>query len=59
MQNDFSKALKNPDLGLMDKIDDFAIPLYYEEMRADCIESQVNMKFAKYKIIIYCKFVLI
>lgn len=43
----------------MDKIDDFAIPLYYEEMRADCIESQVNMKFAKYKIMIYYKFILI
>ncbi|XP_016921594.2 ras GTPase-activating-like protein IQGAP1 isoform X1 [Apis cerana] len=49
-RNDFSKALKNPDLGLMDKIDDFAIPLYYEEMRADCIESQNVLSYNDIKV---------
>lgn len=43
-QDDFYKALKNPSLGLIGKIDDFAMPLYYEEMKIDRSESQVETK---------------
>ena len=38
---EFYKILMNPNLGLSDNIDEFAIPLYYEEMKIDCIESKV------------------
>ncbi|CAL7946505.1 unnamed protein product [Xylocopa violacea] len=45
-QNDFRKALKNPYLGLTEKIDDFAIPLYYEEMKVDRIESEKDLSYS-------------
>ncbi|OAD59074.1 Ras GTPase-activating-like protein IQGAP1 [Eufriesea mexicana] len=44
-RNDFYKVLKSPDLGLTEKIDDFAIPLYYEEMKVDRIESQNDLSY--------------
>ncbi|XP_017888182.1 ras GTPase-activating-like protein IQGAP1 isoform X2 [Ceratina calcarata] len=45
-RDEFCKALKNPDLGLMEKIDEFAIPLYYEEMRVDRVESQNDLSYS-------------
>lgn len=43
LKKDFCDALKNPKLELIKQIDDFAIPLYYEEMKIDRMESQVKM----------------
>ncbi|CAK9799762.1 Ras GTPase-activating-like protein IQGAP1 [Anthophora plagiata] len=45
-RNDFSKILKSPNLGLTEKIDDFAIPLYYEEMKIDRVESQSDLSYS-------------
>lgn len=50
VRNDFNEVLKSPDLGLREKIDDFALPLYYEEMKIDRIESQVKIEYVRYKI---------
>lgn len=39
---EFYKSLMDPNLGLNDNIDEFSIPLYYEEMKIDCTESKVK-----------------
>ena len=41
-RQDFYKTLMDPNLGLNDNIDEFAIPLYYEEMKIDYTESKVT-----------------
>lgn len=41
-QEDLMRALTNPSLGLAYCVDDFAAPLYYEEMKIDRIESEVR-----------------
>ncbi|XP_029050274.2 ras GTPase-activating-like protein IQGAP1 [Osmia bicornis bicornis] len=46
LKKDFSDALKNPKLGLIKQIDDFAIPLYYEEMKIDRMESQNDLSYS-------------
>lgn len=43
MQFEFYDALRNSSLELSDRIDEFAMPLYYEEMKVDRMESQVTM----------------
>ncbi|XP_033341426.2 ras GTPase-activating-like protein IQGAP1 [Megalopta genalis] len=43
---DFNDALKNIDLGLSDRINEFAIPLYYEEMKADRTESRNDLSYS-------------
>ena len=40
---EFYEALKNPQLGLYRFIDEFAAPLYYEEMKLDRLESEVRV----------------
>lgn len=40
----FYKALQSPCLGLSDYIDEFAFPLYYEEMKEDRAISQVKSR---------------
>uniref|UniRef100_A0A0C9RMV3 IQGAP1 protein n=1 Tax=Fopius arisanus TaxID=64838 RepID=A0A0C9RMV3_9HYME len=42
---DFYKALTDPDLGLHNHIDSFAIPLYFEEMKIDHLESRANISY--------------
>ncbi|XP_033210310.1 ras GTPase-activating-like protein IQGAP1 isoform X3 [Belonocnema kinseyi] len=42
---EFSKTLMDPNLGLNDNIDEFSIPLYYEEMKIDCTESKKNVSY--------------
>lgn len=39
---EFLDALKNPYLGLSHLVDEYALPLYYEEMKIDRLESEVN-----------------
>ncbi|XP_076391557.1 ras GTPase-activating-like protein IQGAP1 isoform X1 [Megachile rotundata] len=46
LKNEFSEALKSPKLGLIEQIDDFAIPLYYEEMKIDRTESQNDLSYS-------------
>ncbi|XP_050481598.1 ras GTPase-activating-like protein IQGAP1 isoform X1 [Bombus huntii] len=46
VRDDFYEVLKKPDLGLREKIDDFALPLYYEEMKIDRIESQNDLSYS-------------
>ncbi|XP_078048629.1 ras GTPase-activating-like protein IQGAP1 [Augochlora pura] len=43
---DFNDALKNIDLGLSDRINEFAMPLYYEEMKVDRAESQNDLSYS-------------
>ncbi|XP_043257073.1 ras GTPase-activating-like protein IQGAP1 [Colletes gigas] len=45
VQSEFYDALRNPSLGLCDKIEEFAMPLYYEEMNADRMESQKTLSY--------------
>ncbi|XP_031839391.1 ras GTPase-activating-like protein IQGAP1 [Nomia melanderi] len=45
-QNEFYNVLRNPDLGVSDRIDDFAMPLYYEEMKVDQTESQNDLSYS-------------
>ncbi|KAK9298625.1 hypothetical protein QLX08_008104 [Tetragonisca angustula] len=45
-RNDFYEVLKKPDLELTEKIDDFALPLYYEEMKVDRIDSQNDLSYS-------------
>lgn len=47
LQNEFYDTLRNPNFGLSDRIDEFALPLYYEEMKVDRLESQVKLKRKK------------
>lgn len=44
-QKEFFEALKNPDLGLSHYVDEYALPLYYEEMKIDRLESEVKYFF--------------
>lgn len=37
----FCETILNPNLELYNDIDEFALPLYFEEMKIDCTESQV------------------
>ncbi|KZC12883.1 Ras GTPase-activating-like protein IQGAP1 [Dufourea novaeangliae] len=46
VKNEFYNALRNPELGLSDRIDEFAMPLYYEEMKVDRTESQNDLSFS-------------
>lgn len=41
----FCEALLNPSLGLLNKVDEFALPLYFEEMKIDCSESQRSVSY--------------
>lgn len=50
VRDDFYEVLKKSYLGLREKIDDFALPLYYVEMKIDRIESQVKLEYVRYKI---------
>ncbi|XP_031782642.1 ras GTPase-activating-like protein IQGAP1 [Nasonia vitripennis] len=45
-ENDFHKALTNPRLGIFHHIDEFAIPLYYEEMKIDRTESKTDLAYS-------------
>ncbi|XP_076245101.1 ras GTPase-activating-like protein IQGAP1 [Calliopsis andreniformis] len=45
-QNEFYNALRNPNLELSDKINEFAMPLYYEEMKIDRLESQNDLSYS-------------
>ncbi|XP_012270076.1 ras GTPase-activating-like protein IQGAP1 [Orussus abietinus] len=44
--NDFYKAVSSTDLVLNDHFDEFAIPLYYEEMKIDRMESQKDISYS-------------
>ncbi|KAG7199806.1 hypothetical protein KM043_000468 [Ampulex compressa] len=44
-REDFSEVLRHPDFGLVDRVDDVAIPLYYEEMRIDRAESGNDLSY--------------
>ncbi|XP_054010124.1 ras GTPase-activating-like protein IQGAP1, partial [Hylaeus anthracinus] len=46
VQSEFYDALRNPSLGLLDRIDEFAMPLYYEEMKVDRMESQNDLSYS-------------
>lgn len=41
-ESDFHRAITNPNLGVADLVEEFAIPLFYHEMKVDYIESQVS-----------------
>jgi hypothetical protein len=41
-EKEFYEALINPQLGISHLIDNFAIPLYFEEMKIDRNESKVG-----------------
>lgn len=41
----FSKILRSPCLGISHHIDEFAVPLYYQEMKEDRLESKVKERF--------------
>ncbi|XP_015599510.1 ras GTPase-activating-like protein IQGAP1 [Cephus cinctus] len=45
-KQEFHKALKNPNLGLGDYVDEFAIPLYFEEMKVDRAESKNDLSYS-------------
>ncbi|XP_048514358.1 ras GTPase-activating-like protein IQGAP1 isoform X2 [Athalia rosae] len=45
-QEDLFKALINPSLGLDYYVDEFAAPLYYEEMKIDRIESEKDLTYS-------------
>lgn len=45
LENDFHEALTNPRLAISHHVDEFAIPLYYEEMKIDRIESRVIIEY--------------
>ncbi|XP_046426455.1 ras GTPase-activating-like protein IQGAP1 [Neodiprion fabricii] len=45
-QRDLLNSLMNPNLGLAYYIDEFAAPLYYEEMKIDCIESKKELTYS-------------
>ncbi|XP_066597001.1 ras GTPase-activating-like protein IQGAP1 [Prorops nasuta] len=44
-KNEFCKILTNPELGISDYVDEFALHLYYEEMKIDRIESQNDLSY--------------
>ncbi|XP_076668779.1 ras GTPase-activating-like protein IQGAP1 isoform X2 [Andrena cerasifolii] len=46
MPHEFYNILANPDLGLREKVDEFAMPLYYEEMKVDRLESQNDLSYS-------------
>ncbi|XP_058789628.1 ras GTPase-activating-like protein IQGAP1 isoform X2 [Phymastichus coffea] len=42
-EQEFHNALLNPKLGISHLVDEFAVPLYYEEMKIDRIESKADL----------------
>ncbi|KAK0081320.1 hypothetical protein PV325_012392 [Microctonus aethiopoides] len=42
----FYEALSNPHLGMFDYIDEFSVPLYYEELKVDYVESKCDLSYA-------------
>ncbi|KAL7293724.1 hypothetical protein TKK_0012795 [Trichogramma kaykai] len=44
-ENDFYNTLMDPNLGIDHLVDDFAVPLYFEEMKIDRIETKANLTY--------------